>query len=62
MLVFGGTNGKEDESFQAFDDMHLFDSLTNCWREITNKHGFSIEARDSFSMVTVGDFVYIFGG
>lgn len=62
MIVFGGTNGKEDDNLIIFDDMYIFDSQTNIWREVTNKHGHLIEARDSFAMTYVNGFVYVFGG
>ncbi|KAL4481014.1 hypothetical protein ABPG72_014482 [Tetrahymena utriculariae] len=62
MIVFGGTNGKEEEEVVVYDDMYIFDTLTNAWREVTNKHGHQIEARDSFSMTNVNGFVYVFGG
>lgn len=42
--------------------MYLFDTHTNVWREVINKQGPLIEARDSFSMVSIGDFTYLFGG
>lgn len=62
MLVFGGTNGKEEEELVWYEDWYLLDTQTSTWREITNVFGLPVQARDSFSMVAINDFVYIFGG
>lgn len=63
ILLFGGTNGKdEDSNFVVYDDMYVMDTQTNEWREIVDKKGANIAARDSFGMVEVNGYVFIFGG
>lgn len=63
IFLFGGTNGKdEDENLVVYDDMYILDTQTNEWREVIDKKGAKVEARDSFGMLEVKGHVYIFGG
>lgn len=62
ILLFGGTNGKEEDDLVVFDDMYVLDTKTQVWAEITDKRGAVLEARDSFGMTEVNGIVYIFGG
>lgn len=42
--------------------MYVLDTETLAWKEITDKRGPNLEARDSFGMTEVNGIVYIFGG
>jgi N-acetylneuraminic acid mutarotase len=61
--VFGGTNVFEaEDNIVSYDDFYVFDVETKIWEEIKNKSGSFIEARDSFSMVSLNGYIFVFGG
>ncbi|EGR27009.1 kelch motif family protein, putative [Ichthyophthirius multifiliis] len=62
LIIFGGLNSQDEDNMLIYNDMHMFDSIQNTWKQVTNKHGAIIEARESFSFVNVNGLLYIFGG
>lgn len=58
LYLFGGLN----QSVGWLDDMLVFDTETNCWREEDESTGNMPSARDKLSSAVIGQCIWFFGG